>query len=819
MTAHYSAETQRILKTANENVKKVGSAALQPEHVLLAMLKEPFFKELQVKHKLDVNILETELNQVLKGEVLPIESLENPSDEMIASDVKRSEDAWKEIDATLKSKFEATGRAVTPVELLGHFHINRSSAVRLLYKRGFPHKALEAMADLGEAALNDVSATAAPVQDKLVKYVPRFDPNKAPTLMKYGKYMNKEARDGKYQRSFGVDENTETMFEILGRLEKNNPIVLGHPGVGKTQLVESLVLDIVNKNAPEKFQNAHVVSITAGDLTAGTKYRGEFEERMRNVIKEAIENNIILYVDEIHSLIGAGDAEGGVDASSMLKTAMISDGLTVIGSTTFDEYNKYMKKDKALTRRLQQVFVDEPSIGLAKEILEYKKPRFEKHHGVTYSAEMISLMVDLSARYIMDRKLPDKAIDIMDIVGTKVATAVHKGKHDGAVKENDVMDVIAKLANIPALAMKENDKDKMRNLEANLKSRIFGQDEAVSKVVNTVKRAKAGLSDPNKPLGVFIMSGPTGVGKTELARVLSDTMSMNFVKLDMGQYTESHSVASLLGAQPGYVGYEDGSKLGNEITNKPHSVIVFDELEKAHPNVLKALLNIIETGVATDSGGREINFRNTVIMMTTNIGAVDNEEKLDNHAKKKTIGFVEPSKADVKKEFDRIVDKTKAETFDLMRKTFQPEFVNRTEVVMFNSLDVKHMASVAKKTFDELSARLKNRSKGSIALNVTKDVLEFVAQKAFSPRDGARPIKRYIESKVEEKLTDVILLGALEEGGSIKISVDKNKDELKYSFKSAAKILSEKERREAKQAVNDNSTVSPAQFSGPQYKM
>jgi ATP-dependent Clp protease ATP-binding subunit ClpA len=560
--------------------------------------------------------------------------------------------------------------------------------------------------------------------------------------------LNKKAAAGKIDPLIGRDAEIERTIQVLCRRTKNNPLYVGESGVGKTALAEGLALRIVNDEVPEVLREATIFSLDMGALLAGTRYRGDFEERLKAVVTELEDHdNAILFIDEIHTVIGAGATSGGsMDASNLLKPALQSGSLRCIGSTTYKEYRSYFEKDRALVRRFQKIDVNEPSIEDAVKILRGLKPYYEKHHRVRYTAEAIRTAVELSARYINDRKLPDKAIDVIDEVGAaQMLVPAHRRKKLITVK--DVEAVVAKIARIPPKSVSRNDQEALKSLERNLKTVVFGQDAAIASLSSAIKLARAGLREPEKPIGCYLFSGPTGVGKTEVARQLALTMGIELVRFDMSEYMERHSVSRLIGAPPGYVGFDQGGMLTDAIDQHPHAVLLLDEIEKAHPDLFNILLQIMDHGKLTDHNGKSVDFRNTILIMTTNAGAAE--------LAKPAIGFERETRV--------------GEDQEAIKRMFTPEFRNRLDkTIQFAALPTEIVKLVVDKFIMQLEAQLEDRN---VTIELTEDALGWLVKKGYDPTYGARPLARVIQEHIKTPLADELLFGKLAKGGLVSVTV------------------------------------------------
>ncbi len=572
--------------------------------------------------------------------------------------------------------------------------------------------------------------------------------NAGEALGSYCVDLNKKAEDGKIDVLVGREREVERTIQILCRRSKNNPLLVGDPGVGKTAIAEGLALRIVKKEVPEVLAEAQLYALDMGALLAGTRYRGDFEERLKAVLAE-LENdaNSILFIDEIHTVIGAGATSGGsLDASNLLKPALASGTLRCIGSTTYKEYRNYFEKDRALVRRFQKIDVNEPSQDEAVEILKGLKPSFESHHGVRYTEKAIRAAVELSTRYIHDRKLPDKAIDVIDEVG---AAQMIKpvGQRRKTVGVKDIEEIVSKIARVPIKSVTQRDKEALRTLDEDLKSAVFGQDTAIAALASAIKLSRAGLREASKPIGCYLFSGPTGVGKTEVARQLAKVMGIELVRFDMSEYMERHAVSRLIGAPPGYVGFDQGGLLTDAVDQHPHAVLLLDEIEKAHPDVFNILLQVMDYGKLTDNNGKTVDFRNVILIMTTNAGAAD--------MSKPAMGFMR--------------EQREGEDTDAINRLFTPEFRNRLDAVIpFNALTPEVVAHVVDKFVTELSAQLADKR---VALEVDEEARLWLAERGYEPLFGARPLARVIQDKIKRPLADELLFGRLVKGGRVLVTV------------------------------------------------
>ncbi|MBN8884820.1 MAG: ATP-dependent Clp protease ATP-binding subunit ClpA [Rudaea sp.] len=571
-------------------------------------------------------------------------------------------------------------------------------------------------------------------------------------LTEFASNLNEQAREGKIDPLIGRIEEVERTIQVLCRRRKNNPLYVGEAGVGKTALAEGLAKRIVEGEVPDVLRECTIYALDLGALVAGTKYRGDFEKRLKAVLAQLKkEPNAILFIDEIHTIIGAGSASGGtMDASNLIKPVLASGELRCIGSTTFQEYRGVFEKDRALARRFQKIDVVEPSVAESVEILKGLKSRFEEHHKIEYTNEALKAAVDLSVKHIGDRLLPDKAIDVIDEAGAR-QRLLPEADRKTVVDVPEIEFIVARMARIPPKQVSTSDRDVLRNLERNLKMVVFGQDLAIEALAASIKMARSGLGNANKPIGNFLLAGPTGVGKTEVTRQLAMQLGIELIRFDMSEYMESHSVSRLIGAPPGYVGFDQGGLLTEQITKHPHCVLLLDEIEKAHPDVYNILLQIMDHGKLTDTNGREANFRNVILVMTTNAGA--------SQAARRSIGFVEQSHA--------------TDAMETIRRAFTPEFRNRLDaIIQFASLDFDHILRVVDKFLIELEAQLQEKH---VALSVDAEARRWLAEHGFDKQMGARPMARVIQENVKRPLADELLFGKLAEGGKVHLGVKDGK--------------------------------------------
>ncbi len=578
-------------------------------------------------------------------------------------------------------------------------------------------------------------------------------------LEAYTTHLNQLAREGRIDPLIGRQQELERTIQILCRRRKNNPLYVGEAGVGKTAMAEGLAKRIVDGEVPDVLADANIYSLDMGALLAGTKYRGDFEKRLKGVLSQLHkEAGAILFIDEIHSIIGAGAASGGVmDASNLIKPVLASGELKCIGSTTYQEYRGIFEKDRALARRFQKIDIAEPSIEEAIRILKGLKSRFEDHHKIKYTNQALRTAVELTDRYINDRHLPDKAIDIIDEAGAR-QWLMPPSKRKKTIGVHDIEDIIARVARIPAKTVSTSDKDVLKNLDRNLKLVVFGQDEAIQSLATAIRMSRSGLGNPDRPVGSFLFAGPTGVGKTEVSRQLARIMGVELIRFDMSEYMERHTVSRLIGAPPGYVGYDEGGLLTEAITRTPHAVLLLDEIEKAHPDVYNLLLQVMDHGTLTDANGRETDFRNVILIMTTNAGA----ERIS----RSSIGFTHQDHSQ--------------DAGEEIKRAFSPEFRNRLDTtVHFKALDPVTVEHVVDKFLIELEAQLEEKK---VTLDIDDAARAWLARHGYDPQMGARPMSRLIQDRIKKPLAEEILFGRLEHGGHVRVQVNEDDDDLRIGF-------------------------------------
>ncbi|WP_273283280.1 ATP-dependent Clp protease ATP-binding subunit ClpA [Pseudooceanicola atlanticus] len=592
-------------------------------------------------------------------------------------------------------------------------------------------------------------------QSQAASAAPEGD-GKESALAKYCVDLNAKSRHGDVDPLIGRESEVERCIQVLCRRRKNNPLLVGDPGVGKTAIAEGLARKIVSGETPSVLANTTIYSLDMGALLAGTRYRGDFEERLKAVVTELEDHeDAVLFIDEIHTVIGAGATSGGaMDASNLLKPALQGGKLRCMGSTTYKEFRQHFEKDRALSRRFQKIDVNEPSVDDAVKILQGLKPYFEEHHAIRYTHDAIKTAVELSARYINDRKLPDKAIDVIDEAGA-AQHLVAESKRRKTIGAKDIEAVVAKIARVPPKNVSKDDAEVLKDLETSLKRVVFGQDDAIVALSSAIKLARAGLREPEKPIGNYLFAGPTGVGKTEVAKQLADTLGVELLRFDMSEYMEKHAVSRLIGAPPGYVGFDQGGLLTDGVDQHPHCVLLLDEIEKAHPDVYNILLQVMDNGQLTDHNGRTVNFRNVILIMTSNAGASEQA--------KAAIGFGR--------------DRREGEDTAAIERTFTPEFRNRLDaVISFQPLPKDTILQVVEKFVLQLEAQLMDRG---VSIELTKPAAEWLAEKGYDDKMGARPLGRVIQENIKKPLAEELLFGTLAKGGVVKVGVKDGKIDLR----------------------------------------
>jgi len=797
MFGRFTERAQKVLALAQEEASRLGHSGVGTEHILLGLVRE--------------------------GEGIAAKSL--------VSLGLSSDKVQKEVEKIIgRGPGQTAGMAYTPrakkvIELsidearkLGHNYVGTEHILLGLIREG-EGVAARVLANLG-VSLNKARQQVLQLLggDTHESHQENAQAANTPTLDSLARDLTQMARDQKLDPVIGRANEIERVIQVLSRRTKNNPVLIGEPGVGKTAIAEGLAQRIVENEIPETLRNKRVMVLDMGTVVAGTKYRGEFEDRLKKIMDEIRQaGNIVLFIDELHTLIGAGGAEGAIDASNILKPALARGELQCIGATTLDEYRKHIEKDAALERRFQPITVDQPSREEAVQILHGLRDRYEAHHRVKILDDAIEAAVKLSDRYITDRFLPDKAIDLIDEAASRVRLRTYtqppnlkeleekleeirsekesavqsqefekaaslrdkeqklredlenrksewqqnQVKKDSVVSADDIAEIVASWTGIPVKKMAEEESERLMNLEALLHERVIGQDEAVKSIARAVRRARAGLKDPKRPIGSFIFLGPTGVGKTELAKALAEAMFGDenaIVRIDMSEYGERHSTARLVGAPPGYVGYEEGGQLTEKVRRKPYSVVLFDEVEKAHPEVFNVLLQVLDDGRLTDSKGRTVDFRNTLILMTSNVGA-------QTIRKGGALGFTASREHDYVDMKDRVLDE--------LKKQFRPEFLNRLDdTIVFHPLAEEHIREIVELMSEELRKRL---IENDIHFHLTDEAKGFLAKEGYDPQYGARPLKRAIQRHIEDQLSEALLSGTVKKGDQVLIDIDGEK--------------------------------------------
>ncbi len=717
------------------------------EHLLLALLDNPSAAEVLRACSANVDDLRASLTNFIKDNTPQVAGTDDVDTQPTLGFQRVIQRAIMHVQSTGNGKKEVTGANV----LVAIFGEKDSHAVYYLHQQGVTRLDVvnfiahgikksdppEAAKGAGESSASESEEGGSEKNEK------------ASPLEQFTQNLNQMAKEGKIDPLIGREYEVERVIQILCRRRKNNPLLVGEAGVGKTAIAEGLAWRITQNEVPEILAEAQVYSLDMGALLAGTKYRGDFEQRLKGVLKSLKDKpNAILFIDEIHTLIGAGAASGGtLDASNLLKPALSSGQLKCIGATTFTEYRGIFEKDAALSRRFQKVDVVEPTVQETVDILKGLKSRFEEHHGVKYAVAALQAAAELSAKYINDRHLPDKAIDVIDEAGA-AQRILPPSKRKKTITKTEVEDIVAKIARIPPANVSNDDRGKLQTIERDLKSVVFGQDKALEVLASAVKMARSGLGRADKPIGSFLFSGPTGVGKTEAAKQLAYIMGIELIRFDMSEYMERHAVSRLIGAPPGYVGFDQGGLLTEAVTKKPHSVLLLDEIEKAHPDIYNVLLQVMDHGTLTDNNGRKADFRNVIIVMTTNAGA----ETMN----KATIGFTNPRQAG-----DEMAD---------IKRLFTPEFRNRLDAtVSFKALDEIVILRVVDKFLLQLEQQLTEKK---VDVTFSDALRKHLAKKGFDPLMGARPMQRLIQDTIRRALADELLFGRLIDGGRLSVDVD-----------------------------------------------
>jgi ATP-dependent Clp protease ATP-binding subunit ClpA len=715
------------------------------EHLLMALLDNPSAAEVLRACSANVDDLRKSLSQFIKENTPTVGGTDEVDTQPTLGFQRVIQRAIMHVQSTGSGKKEVTGANV----LVAIFGEKDSHAVYYLHQQGVTR--LDVVNFIAHGIKkSDPPEAAKPAESNSSSESDKEEPEgKGSPLDQFTQNLNQMAREGKIDPLIGREHEVERVIQILCRRRKNNPLLVGEAGVGKTAIAEGLAWRITEGEVPEVLANAVVYSLDMGALLAGTKYRGDFEQRLKGVLKTLKDQpNAVLFIDEIHTLIGAGAASGGtLDASNLLKPALSSGTMKCIGATTFTEYRGIFEKDAALSRRFQKIDVVEPSVEQTVEILKGLKSRFEEHHSVKYALGALQAAAELSAKFINDRHLPDKAIDVIDEAGA-AQRILPKSKQKKTITRSEVEEIVAKIARIPPASVSNDDRSKLKSLERDLNSVVFGQEPAIEALAAAIKMARSGLGKPDKPIGSFLFSGPTGVGKTEVARQLAFVLGIELIRFDMSEYMERHAVSRLIGAPPGYVGFDQGGLLTEAVTKKPHAVLLLDEIEKAHPDVFNVLLQVMDHGTLTDNNGRKSDFRNVIIVMTTNAGA----ETMN----KATIGFTNAREAG-----DEMAD---------IKRLFTPEFRNRLDaVVSFRALNEEIILRVVDKFLLQLEGQLAEKK---VEVTFTDALRKHLAKTGFDPLMGARPMQRLIQDTVRRALADELLFGRLVDCGRLTVDID-----------------------------------------------
>ncbi len=755
-----SKELDKRLGKAIDLAAKKNHEYVTLEHLLFCLSESPMMVEIFEKLGTSTTELKNELKAYLAKNPLITEELKK--------EISPTEEWKPDVTASIHRVFE---RAALQLQAAGKTEIHEGHILISLFeeKKSFAVYCLEKCGvrqfDVISIVSHDLRSGSVPglIQNANSTNASGEKPTKS-ALEDFCLNLNEFALSGKKDPLIGRDDLIDKIIHTLGRRTKNNPLLLGDSGVGKTALAEGLAEKIIQQDVPDFLKDKIIYSLDLGSLLAGAKYRGDFEGRLKNILKEIKEKkNAILFIDEIHTIVGAGSTSGGsMDASNLLKPALTKGDLTCIGATTFQEYRQHFEKDKALARRFQRLDVSEPTAEDTLQILFGLKKKFEDYHHLTYTDESLKGCIDLAQKYLANSKMPDKAIDLMDEVGSLVKLQAEKMKTSNPVVElKHVLEVVSRLSGVPSIEMNQDDLKSLKDLEIKLQSVVFGQDEAIHSVVRAIKFARSGLDQKDKPWGSFLFAGPTGVGKTEVCKQLARLLGIHFQRFDMSEYMEKHAISRLVGAPPGYVGYEQGGQLTEVISKNPYSLVLLDEIEKAHSDIYNILLQVTDGGRLTDGNGRTVDFKNTLIIMTTNAGAQD--------VAKGTIGFSNTDRSGVSAE--------------AIKKTFSPEFLNRLDqVIYFNSLTLDLIIKVVEKFLTDLKISLAQKN---VELIYDKKILQYLAEKGFDPVYGARPISRKIDQLIKSQLVDELLFGQLKNGGKVILSMSENKpvEKIHFDFK------------------------------------
>ena len=725
------------------------------EHLLLALLDNPSAAEVLRACAANIEDLRKSLLTFIKENTPVVPGSEEIDTQPTLGFQRVIQRAIMHVQSTSNGKKEVTGANV----LVAIFGEKDSHAVYYLHQQGITRL------DVVNYISHGITKTPQPKEPQKEEQ-PEAEQEGAAAqqsaLEQYTQNLNAAAKEGRIDPLIGREHEVERVIQVLCRRRKNNPLLVGEAGVGKTAIAEGLAWRITQGDVPEVLADATVYSLDMGALLAGTKYRGDFEQRLKTVLKQLKQaQHAVLFIDEIHTLIGAGSASGGtLDASNLLKPALSSGTLKCIGATTYNEYRGIFEKDHALSRRFQKIDVVEPTIEQTVQILRGLKSRFEEHHGIKYSSSALSAAAELSAKYINDRHLPDKAIDVIDEAGA-AQRILPKSRQKKIISKGEIEDIVAKIARIPPASVSSDDRGRLQTLDRDLKATVFGQDPAIEALAAAIKMSRSGLGKPDKPIGAFLFSGPTGVGKTEVARQLAFILGIELIRFDMSEYMERHAVSRLIGAPPGYVGFDQGGLLTEAISKKPHAVLLLDEIEKAHPDIFNILLQVMDHGTLTDNNGRKADFRNIIIIMTTNAGASD--------LHKRGIGF-----SDTRKPGDEMVE---------IKRLFTPEFRNRLDAtISFAALDESIIMRVVDKFLMQLEEQLHEKKVDAV---FTDRLRQMLARKGFDPLMGARPMQRLIQDTIRKALADELLFGKLISGGKVTVDLD-DTEQVTLSFAEGA---------------------------------
>ncbi|WP_395406776.1 ATP-dependent Clp protease ATP-binding subunit ClpA [Pseudoduganella sp. UC29_106] len=722
------------------------------EHLLLALLDNPSAAEVLRACAVNIEDLRKTLTNFIGDNTPTVPGTGEVDTQPTLGFQRVIQRAIMHVQSASNGKKEVTGANV----LVAIFGEKDSHAVYYLHQQGVTR--LDVVNFISHGVRKDQQVDSTKASEGVEEGQPSEGSQKESPLDQFTQNLNKSAAEGKIDPLIGREDEVDRVIQVLCRRRKNNPLLVGEAGVGKTAIAEGLAWRITQGDVPEVLNNAVVYSLDMGALLAGTKYRGDFEQRLKAVLKQLKDNpNGILFIDEIHTIIGAGSASGGtLDASNLLKPALANGQLKCIGATTFTEFRGVFEKDHALSRRFQKVDVNEPTVEQTVQILRGLKSRFEEHHGVKYSSSALSTAAELAARFINDRHLPDKAIDVIDEAGA-AQRILPKSKQKKTIGKTEIEEIISKIARIPPQTVNQDDRSKLQTIDRDLRNVVFGQDPAIEALASAIKMSRAGLGKQDKPIGSFLFSGPTGVGKTEVAKQLAFILGIELIRFDMSEYMERHAVSRLIGAPPGYVGFDQGGLLTEAITKKPHSVLLLDEIEKAHPDIFNILLQVMDHGTLTDNNGRKADFRNVIIIMTTNAGA----ESLQ----KRSIGFT-----DTKEAGDEMAD---------IKRMFTPEFRNRLDsIISFRALDEDIILRVVDKFLMQLEEQLHEKKVEAI---FSEKLRKFLAKKGFDPLMGARPMSRLIQDMIRKALADELLFGRLVSGGKVIVDLDEA-DQIKLDF-------------------------------------